>query len=145
MMKKPSINIWYRPGNKGASKVLGDLGGAVMEILWQRGSGTASEVQESLLQGGQDLAYNTVKTILTRLHDKQHLSRIRESKAFRYRPQKNREEFFANLSNDVFAGLSEDLSGPVVSAFVDRLGPKEAQTLRKLAKLVEAKRQRRKA
>ena len=44
----------------------------------------------------------------------------------------------------VFSGLTEDLSGPVMSAFVDKLGANESRRLEELAKLIESKRKKRK-
>ncbi len=141
-MKKKTTKLTYRPSNRGASKVLGDLEGRVMESLWDLGSGTVTEVHAGLGEGGKDLAYNTVNTILTRLYEKGYLERNREGKAFRYAPVLERSEFVAEFSQEVFSGLAEDLSGPVVSAFVDRLSPKEAEALEKLAEHLVARRAR---
>lgn len=61
----------------------------VMNVLWERGSATVSEV----LDGLQDkLAYTTVLTILRRLEDKGHVRHDPEGKAHRYLPLVRREE-----------------------------------------------------
>ena len=61
----------------------------VMNVLWERGSATVSEVLDHLQD---DLAYNTVLTILRRLEDKGHVRHDPEGKAHRYVPLVHREE-----------------------------------------------------
>lgn len=61
----------------------------VMNVLWERGSATVSEV----LEGIQDeLAYTTVLTILRRLEEKGHVRHDADGKAHRYLPLVQREE-----------------------------------------------------
>ncbi|MHB8533534.1 MAG: BlaI/MecI/CopY family transcriptional regulator, partial [Solirubrobacteraceae bacterium] len=76
---------------KGSRRANGALETAVMNVLWQVGEPlNAAEVRERLLthrRGETDeLAYTTVVTILTRLHEKNALSRERDGRAFRYAP-----------------------------------------------------------
>lgn len=63
---------------------LGDRELDVMTVLWQRASGTVSEVQEAL---GAKLAYTTVLTILRNLETKGFLRRAEEGRAHRYFPK----------------------------------------------------------
>ena len=56
----------------------------VMTVLWQRTSGTVSEVQDAL---GAKLAYTTVLTILRNLETKGFLRREEEGRAHRYFPK----------------------------------------------------------
>ncbi len=113
-----------------------------MEELWRKGSATVREVHRSLTRGEKDLAYTTVMTIMSRLHEKGFLAREPEGNAFRYRPNASRDELLARASLQVFSGLAEDLSGPVMSAFVESLGPEESERLQELAKLIAAKRRK---
>jgi predicted transcriptional regulator len=55
----------------------------VMNVLWERGSATVSEVLDHLQD---ELAYTTVLTILQRLEDKGHVRHESEGKAHRYLP-----------------------------------------------------------
>ncbi len=55
----------------------------VMNVLWERGSATVSEVLDDL---HDELAYTTVLTILRRLEDKGHVRHESEGKAHRYLP-----------------------------------------------------------
>ena len=61
----------------------------VMNVLWEAGSATVSEVLDDL---PDDLAYNTVLTILRRLEEKGHVRHEPEGKAHRYVPLVRREE-----------------------------------------------------
>ncbi len=134
----------YRPGRRGVSKHFGQLESPVMELVWQKGSATVREVHRDLTDRQKDVAYTTVMTVMSRLHEKGFLTREPEGNAFRYHPTASREEFLAQASLEVFSGLTEDLSGPVMSAFVDKLGANESRRLEELAKLIESKRKKRK-
>lgn len=61
----------------------------VMNVLWERGSATVSEVLDDLQD---ELAYTTVLTILQRLEDKGHVRHESEGKAHRYLPLLERGE-----------------------------------------------------
>jgi BlaI family transcriptional regulator, penicillinase repressor len=61
----------------------------VMNILWEQGSATVSEVLEALQD---ELAYTTVLTVLRRLEGKGHVRHEPEGKAHRYVPLVPREE-----------------------------------------------------
>ncbi|MFI1994198.1 BlaI/MecI/CopY family transcriptional regulator [Actinoplanes sp. NPDC020271] len=62
----------------------GALEGAVMTALWAAGAPmTAAQVQERV---GGDLAYNTLQTILIRLHEKGMLQRRRAGRGHEYWP-----------------------------------------------------------
>ncbi len=56
----------------------------VMTVLWAKGSATASEVREAL---DDDLAYNSVLTMLRILEEKGHARHEEEGRAFRYFPR----------------------------------------------------------
>ena len=144
-MTKDFSDLTYRPGNRGITKVLGDLEAQVMDCIWERESATVREVHEALRDRSQDLAYTTVMTVMSRLAEKDFLRRAPEGNAFRYWPTASRQEFLARTSLEVFAGLAEDLSGSVMSAFVDRLGKAESKRLEELSRLIEAKRKKKRS
>ena len=132
--------IVYRPERDGVAKVLGDLGGRIMEVIWKLESATVRQVHAVLAESGADLAYTTVKTVMTRIYERGYLRREAEGKGFRYWPTDSREDFIARWTRDVFTGLMEDMSDPVMSAFVDELSPEEAETLAELARRIEERR-----
>ncbi|MEQ4301131.1 BlaI/MecI/CopY family transcriptional regulator [Plantactinospora sp. B6F1] len=93
---------------------LGDLERAVMDVLWDRGTGagaTVREVAEALR--GRELAYTTVMTVLDRLAGKGMVEREREGRAWRYRPAASREAHIAGLMLDAL-----DLAGSRDAALV---------------------------
>ena len=61
----------------------------VMNVLWEWGSATVSEVLDELVD---ELAYTTVLTILRRLEEKGHVRHDPDGKAHRYVPLVQREE-----------------------------------------------------
>jgi predicted transcriptional regulator len=61
----------------------------LMEVLWERGSATAGEVRAAL---EDDLAYNTVLTILRRMEGKGYLRHEEEGRAHRYFPLVEQEQ-----------------------------------------------------
>jgi predicted transcriptional regulator len=130
----------YRPSKDGVGKVLGELGGQVMEIIWSKGAATVKEVHELLADAGSELAYTTIKTVMTRIYEKGVLEREPEGRGFRYRPLQSREQFIAARSRDVVSKVLADMSGPILSAFVDDLSADEADQLEELARLIEKRR-----
>ena len=77
----------------------------IMAILWDKGSGTAGEVREAL---DDDLAYNSVLTMLRILEEKGHARHEEEGRAFRYFPrtaQKTASRFaLKRLVSKLFSG-----------------------------------------
>ncbi len=82
----------------------------IMQVLWDRGECTVSEVQTSL---DDELAYNTVLTMLRLLEEKGHVSRTIEGRAHRYRPVVEREEAgssaLGRVTRKLFQGSPEAL------------------------------------
>jgi BlaI family transcriptional regulator, penicillinase repressor len=103
----------------------------LMEVLWERGSATAAEVREALTD---ELAHNTVLTILRRLEQKGYVGREEEGRAHRYFPLVEREQArgsaLRRLLDRVFGGSPELLLTQLVS---DRtLDEPEIRRLREL-------------
>jgi predicted transcriptional regulator len=75
----------------GARRAAGALESAVLGVLWNAAQPLSpGEVREQLArggaEGGAELSYSTVVTIMTRLHEKSALSRERDGRAYRYAP-----------------------------------------------------------
>lgn len=88
----------------------------VMSILWTLHSGTVSEVRERL---DDELAYNTVLTVLRTLEAKKHVRHEGEGKAHRYFPTVKRDEAgrsaVTRLLDKVFDGSAESMLTHLVS------------------------------
>jgi BlaI family penicillinase repressor len=105
----------------------------VMAVLWQAGSGTVAEVRDALTD---DLAYNTVLTVLRTLQEKGYLRPVAQGRAHRYFPTVTQEQagksVLARVLDKVFAGSTESLLTQLVS---DR--SVDADEIRRLRKLLD--------
>jgi len=105
----------------------------VMDVLWSRGSGTVSEVQDSL---EDKLAYTTVLTVLRTLEQKGYVSHQAEGRAHRYHPLVDREDAqdsaIRRMTRKLFSGSPELLMTQLLS----QRGLSDAE-LRRLRKLVD--------
>lgn len=105
----------------------------LMEVLWERGSATAAEVRDTL---EDELAYNTVLTILRRLEEKGFVGHEEEGRAHRYRPLIEREQVrrsaLRRVLNRVFAGSPELLLSHLVAE--RKLSESEIRRLRQVLK-----------
>lgn len=63
----------------------------IMEVLWQRGSGTVQQVLEALPEKPA-LAYNTVLTIIRILEKKGYVGHEKDGRAHVYQPLVERED-----------------------------------------------------
>lgn len=117
-------------------KFLGPLEAVVMERLWKRGSATVREVVDELGRT-RALAYTTVMTIMTRLHEKGLLERARDGKTYVYRPAVSRQEHRERLSRELVRGLVDEFGDVALAQFAEELGGVDAAhraALRRIAK-----------
>jgi BlaI family transcriptional regulator, penicillinase repressor len=93
-----------------AKQTLTPLELEIMQVLWEVGPSTVSEVQPRLKA---ELAYTTVQTMLNVLLRKGKVARVQEGRAFRYRPAVSRERATGSALRDLvrrmFGGSSEAL------------------------------------
>lgn len=105
----------------------------IMSVLWSLGSGTVTEVRERV---ADELAYNTVLTVLRTLEAKGHVRHEGEGKAHRYYPTVAREEAgrtgIARMLEKVFDGSAEAMLTHLVS---DKSLSRER--LKKMRKLID--------
>lgn len=103
----------------------------VMAVLWAKGPSTVAEVREALVD---ELAYNTVLSMLRILEDKGHVGHEEEGRAHRYFAKVAREDAGSSalerLVDTVFGGSAELL----LTHFVKdrRLDRDELRRVRKL-------------
>jgi predicted transcriptional regulator len=89
---------------------------AIMQVLWEAGSCTVSEVQ-SRLRG--ELAYTTVQTMLNVLWRKKKVKRAQEGRAFRYQPLVSRERASGSALHDLVSRMFGGSSEALLMAMVD--------------------------
>jgi predicted transcriptional regulator len=104
------------------------LEAVVLETLLAHGEAmTAGQVQEVV---GGGLAYTTVMTILSRLHQKGALDRERVGRAYAYRPVSDEPGLAARRMRRVLD--AEPDRDTVLARFVDDLAPSDEALLRRL-------------
>ncbi|MEU6254718.1 BlaI/MecI/CopY family transcriptional regulator [Streptomyces sp. NPDC047043] len=105
----------------------GELESAVLATLWATDRPlTPAEVQSGI-EG--DLAYNTVHTILRRLHDKGLVLRDADGRRGAYRPVKNEAQMTADAMHLALARNPDPITA--LQQFVTGLTPEERTALRK--------------
>ncbi len=103
----------------------------LMDVLWEKGAATVSEVVECLPKDAP-LHYSTVLTTLRILEQKGYLKHSKEGRAFVYRPivgrDEERENAVAHLLRRFFNGSPELLMLNLVEG--RKVGPEELQRIR---------------
>jgi BlaI family penicillinase repressor len=88
----------------------------VMDILWERGSGTVLEVKERI---EDELAYTTVLTVLRTLEGKGFIAHESEGRAYRYFPvvekRQAQDSHRKRLVRKLYSGSPELLLEQIVS------------------------------
>lgn len=104
----------------------------LMDVIWEKGPATVSEVMESLLRD-VPLHYSTVLTTLRILENKGYLLHRKEGRAFVYRPligrDQEREKAVTHLLRRFFEGSPELLMLNLVAR--EKIGAVELKRLRK--------------
>lgn len=115
---------------------LGPLELTVLEAVWDLGEAPVREVQQSL-RPRRVLAYTTVMTILSRLHEKGLLERRPYSRGFAYRARYTPEELLDRLAGLAVTRILEDFGEAAVARFLERLShlsPEQREALRRAAR-----------
>jgi predicted transcriptional regulator len=110
---------------------------AIMQVLWETGSCTVSEVQ-SRLPG--ELAYTTVQTMLNVLWRKKKVKRAQEGRAFRYQPLVSRERASGSALHDLVSRMFGGSSEALLMAMVDTRQISAGELARLAEKLTAAER-----
>ena len=111
----------------------------IMEVLWQRGTGTVQQVLEAM-PGKPVLAYNSVLTIIRILEKKGDVRHVKDGRAHVYAPQIEREDArrseVRHLVNRFFKNSHEQL---VLNILEEQgVDQEELERLKELLKAREA-------
>src|SRR5690349_17637434 len=124
-----------------------ELGPLEMQLLGLFEDGqpaSVSEIQARLEQTGSELAYTTVMTVLSRLHQKGILTRKREGRRFLYAPSRQSSDKTSGMVERIHRALFKTVRMRPLAALLeaDELSVEELRALRKLVddKLKERKR-----
>ncbi|MEU9987147.1 BlaI/MecI/CopY family transcriptional regulator [Streptomyces sp. NPDC048045] len=117
-----------QPRGAAGRRARGELESDVLAALWAAdGPLTAREVRK---QVPGDLAYTTVLTILTRLHEKGMLVRHREGRGYAYEPARDEASHTAHRMHSLLEGGSDREA--VLARFVSELSAQDEHLLHQL-------------
>ena len=112
-----------------------------MRTVWELGGGTVDDVRERQSPAERS-AYNTVQTVMNRLHDRGLLVRERRGKAFFYSARFGESELLARSIGERLAGVSPGIRTEALLTLVDELGADELEELARYANRVRRARKR---
>lgn len=133
----------FKPSEKGLRKVFGDLEADIMELVWRGSPVTVGDVWQALRKE-RDLAYTTVKTVMSRLAEKGYLKRRTKERAYTYEPAMEREEFLRSVSDEVLEGLFVDFGEPIRAHLVQAVKKRDLPGLERLEASIREEKRRRK-
>lgn len=115
------------------STKLGQAEWAVMESLWRRERGTATELQHDL-EDSHHWAYSTVKTMLDRLVAKGFVKARRQGNIYEYTPKVHRRSVVARAVDDLFDRVLAGSLAPMLDRLIQsrRLSATEIDQLRQM-------------
>jgi predicted transcriptional regulator len=129
----------FRFGRGDASSILGPLEDDVMKLVWSaQVPVTVADVHTTFEKQGRELAYSTVKAVLTNLAAKGYLRKRSKGKANVFAPAMTEARFREKVVGDVLDALTQDYRNPLIVSLVDRLGA-DPSMLRELERLVALK------
>ena len=111
-----------------------------MDVVWSRklSSFAVGDVL-AILEKKRDIAYTTVMTTVTRLHDKGLLRRERDGKRYLYAPKMSREEFMTSTARAV---LDEAVGGHQAMAMLaEKVSEASTGELDELEALIQRRRE----
>lgn len=121
------------PAKEKTRQTLTPLELEIMQVLWENGASTVTEVIPKLKA---ELAYTTVQTMLMVLLRKGKVKRTQEGRAFRYRPVVSRERASGSAVEDLVRRMFGGSAEALLMAMVDtrQISAKELERLaRKVA------------
>ncbi len=91
----------------------------VMQVLWQQGKCSVSQVHEILMQQ-KSLAITTVGTVLKRLLDKEIVTYEKQGRQYLYCAQVSEDEVQASMLGNMLTGLFNGRPDALVHHLVDQ-------------------------
>ncbi len=113
-----NMKFKFNPSKDGITKVLGPLEAEIMQVVWQMGQATVSEVHR-VLQSRRDIAYTTVMTTMSRLQTKNILKRVRVGLSYVYSPAMPQEEFANAVVKSVLDSLFQEFGDSAFKYIVE--------------------------
>jgi BlaI family transcriptional regulator, penicillinase repressor len=102
----------------------------ILKVLWDLGPSSVKEVHrelQELNEEDEDLAYNTVQTLLRLMEDKGLVSHHVDGRTFVYSPRYSREQSAVRFLDRVFDGAASQLMLSLLKA--ERIPPDELERM----------------
>jgi len=118
-------------GRKKGSTGITPLEMRILKVLWEKGPGNVHDVRNGLVGNDEDLAYNTVQTVLNLLCAKNRVARERVGRSFVYRAAEKEpaiREVLGEFIDRIFGGSAEALVMSLVKT--DKLKVEEIEAIR---------------
>ena len=133
--------IRIRPEQDGLKTSLFDLEAEIMEHVWDQDwdEFAVSDVH-TLLERQREIAYTTVMTTVSRLYDKELLTRRKQGRRYLYRSKMTREEFLEAMTREVLESLPPVGQQTAVALLVERVARADDEELERLEALIRRKR-----
>lgn len=109
----------------------------ILKILWLRGAATVREVRDAL-EETRDLAYTSVMTTLSIMHEKRYVNRRKKNNSYVYRPALKRETATSSMVGDLVDRLFEGSASAAMLHLLETSDVDE-QELQKLRELIDRK------
>jgi len=112
----------------------------ILKVLWEKGPSSVKTVHKHLVQTqDDDLAYNTVQTLLRIMETKKSLVEHHlEGRTFIYTPRFSRDESTARFLDRVFDGAAAQMVMSLLRS--ERISPDELERMHKM--IAEARRKK---
>jgi predicted transcriptional regulator len=109
----------------------------ILKVLWDRGPSSVRTVHRHLAPG-EDLAYNTVQTLLRIMEEKGLVGHHVEGRTFIYTAQYSRDENTARFLDRVFDGAASQLVLSLLRS--ERISPAELERMHAMIAAARGKR-----
>jgi BlaI family transcriptional regulator, penicillinase repressor len=107
----------------------------IMEVIWERGEMTASDVRKALAPS-RSVARNTVRTLLERMEEKGWLAHRAEGRTFFYSAARPRQETIGRRVYEIVETVCGGSAEALVSALLDYRGLDRAE-LKRIRRLLD--------
>lgn len=133
--------IRIRPEQNGLRTSLFDLEAEIMEIVWEQGWDEFAVTDvHARLEAQREIAYTTVMTTISRLYDKELLTRRKEGRRYLYRSEMSRSEFIEAMTREVLGSLPPVGQATAVAMLVERVAEADEAELDRLEALIRKRR-----
>ena len=110
-----------------------------MRAVWALGEGSVAEVSDELAsRGGRRLAYTTVMTMLSRLHERGLLTRRKVGRGYVYRPVADEASLLVTLSDRAVDAVLARYGTAALRQFAERLADLDPDVRQQLTRAATA-------